>query len=280
MNVVPLAADSMGVRSAATLVETASHRIVIDPSAALAPKRFELTPSALEEEELGRFKTDIVAAVDTSDIIVISHYHHDHFDPGADFYEGRRIFMKSWKSDINFSQKERAKNLLNDFKSSGVISTVTSADGERFTLEDGVDISFSHAVPHGPVGTNIGYVIMTCVRENDFVFIHCSDVGGPVESSTAGAIIAAEPDLVYLDGPPTHLIETHFSRPDLDKAINNILDIITLTRAVVILDHHLLRDNLYKILLKDVYERSSRVKTAAEYLGVPNRLLEANRDKL
>ena len=48
MNVVPLAADSIGVRSMATYVECGQTRVLIDPGAALAPNRFGLPPADAE----------------------------------------------------------------------------------------------------------------------------------------------------------------------------------------------------------------------------------------
>ena len=45
MNVVPLAADSLGVRSMATYVECGATRILIDPGATLAPNRYGLPPA-------------------------------------------------------------------------------------------------------------------------------------------------------------------------------------------------------------------------------------------
>ena len=45
MNVVPLAADSLGVRSMATYVECGQTRILIDPGASLGGSRFNLPPA-------------------------------------------------------------------------------------------------------------------------------------------------------------------------------------------------------------------------------------------
>jgi len=270
----------MGVRSSATLVESSNYKIVIDPSAALAPKRFELPPSEREQALLKNFKTGINSAASTADIIIISHYHHDHFDPEARYYGGKKLFLKSWDSAINRSQKERSKKLRHDLEKLVEKPSMTAADGLNFRFEEGLELSFTHALPHGTVGTNLGYVIMTTIEEDGFVFIHSSDVQGPVERSTAEIIISKNPDIIYLDGPPSHLINSHFSVPDLEKAINNICDIITYTRAVVILDHHIVRDRAYKELLKQVYEQGLRVQTAAEYMKQDNLLLEANRDLL
>ena len=52
MNIIPIASDSLGVRSMATYVETKDCKIVIDPSAALGPKRYGLPPAKEEQEAL------------------------------------------------------------------------------------------------------------------------------------------------------------------------------------------------------------------------------------
>ena len=54
MNVIPLAADSLGVRSVATYVECGDTRIVIDPGASLGRSRFTLPPADAEWEALKR----------------------------------------------------------------------------------------------------------------------------------------------------------------------------------------------------------------------------------
>ena len=48
MNIVPLAADSLGVRSMATYVECGETRLLIDPGAALGASRFGLPPAEAE----------------------------------------------------------------------------------------------------------------------------------------------------------------------------------------------------------------------------------------
>src|SRR5262249_60655583 len=54
MRVMPLAADSLGVRSMATYVEAGDLRLLLDPGAALSPNRFGLPPTPEEEEALAR----------------------------------------------------------------------------------------------------------------------------------------------------------------------------------------------------------------------------------
>jgi predicted metallo-beta-lactamase superfamily hydrolase len=59
MKIIPIASDSLGVRSMATYVETKDCKILIDPSAALGPKRYGLPPSIIEIEALKKIKKKI-----------------------------------------------------------------------------------------------------------------------------------------------------------------------------------------------------------------------------
>jgi predicted metallo-beta-lactamase superfamily hydrolase len=280
MKVTPLAADSMGVRSSAFLVESGTHRLVLDPGARLAPKRYDLPPSNQEKVVLERLNNLIETEVDSADILVISHYHNDHFKAHADYYKNKQIFVKSWESDINHKQRERALKLQDHFKELKVESEVSICDGTTSVIDSDLKLIFSNAVPHGSIGAKTGYVVMITVAEPDFTFMYSSDIQGPVEPSTADQIIAMNPNLLYLDGPPTNLLGNIMTIADLEKAINNILDILTYTNSKVILDHHLLRDVNYREHLQRVFDFDGRVQTAAEYLGNPNTMLEANRDKL
>ena len=108
MNVVPLAADSLGVRSMATYVECGQTQVLIDPGAALAPNRFGLPPADEEWEALKRANDRISAYATRAGIIFLSHYHEDHFrhDPGL--YEGRTVWAKDARRMINPRQAQRA----------------------------------------------------------------------------------------------------------------------------------------------------------------------------
>ena len=58
MKIIPLAADSLGVRSMATYVEAGSTGLLLDPGATLAPARYGLPPSEEEWEALRRANPD------------------------------------------------------------------------------------------------------------------------------------------------------------------------------------------------------------------------------
>ncbi len=48
MEIIPLASETLGVRSMAIAVKTADCTIIVDPSIALAPKRYGLEPHKIE----------------------------------------------------------------------------------------------------------------------------------------------------------------------------------------------------------------------------------------
>src|SRR5439155_1674448 len=79
VKVVPLAAESLGVRSMATFVEAGETGILIDPGATLSPSRFNLPPSEEEWEELRRANDRISAYAARASLVFVSHYHEDHF---------------------------------------------------------------------------------------------------------------------------------------------------------------------------------------------------------
>ena len=60
MKVIPLAADSLGVRSMATYVEVAGTGILIDPGATIAASRFNLPPAPEEWDALRRARNDVI----------------------------------------------------------------------------------------------------------------------------------------------------------------------------------------------------------------------------
>src|SRR2546427_4961978 len=97
MKVIPLAADSLGVRSMATYVEVGSTGILIDPGATLSPSRFNLPPSEPEWEALRRANDRISAYATRAAFVFVSHYHEDHFRSDPATYAGRTVLVKDPK---------------------------------------------------------------------------------------------------------------------------------------------------------------------------------------
>src|SRR2546423_15437557 len=89
MKVIPLAADSLGVRSMATYVEVGDLGVLIDPGATLAPSRFNLPPATEEWDALRRANDRISAYAARASMIFASPYHADHFRSDPPTYVGR-----------------------------------------------------------------------------------------------------------------------------------------------------------------------------------------------
>ena len=132
MKVLPLFSDSMGVRSMATLVETDGVKIFIDASAALGPSRYGLPPHPLEIRALEEAKEKIRRLAMDCDILVITHYHYDHYDPEERFYEGKKIFAKDIGGNINRSQRERGAFFRERFEEK---SEIIYCDDSIYELE-------------------------------------------------------------------------------------------------------------------------------------------------
>lgn len=274
MEVLPLVSDSLGVRSMATLVKTKDSKIFIDPSAALGPSRYGLSPAKQEIDALNNYKYKIHELALECEILIISHYHYDHYDPYENFYSRKKIFAKDRKKNINASQKNRAIEFEKIVKD---ICELVYCDAKSFQFGD-TKIKFSEPFPHGPEGIRLGYVLMTTIEE-EMKILHASDVQGPVANKAKDYIISENPDILIIDGPPSYFLGWKFSKKNLEKAEENLVEIIEKTNCEVILDHHLLRDLNYKERFSKVYEKGN-VKTFAEYQNLENNMLEAHRKEL
>jgi len=274
MKIIPIASESLGVRSMATYVETKDCKILIDPSAALGPKRYGLPPHEKELKALRKAKEKISEIAKKCDILTISHYHYDHYDPDEAFYKGKKVFLKDISKNINKSQKQRGTEFK---KKIDKTCDLTYCDDSKHKI--GVTtLIFSPPFFHGPENVRLGYVIMTTVKDDEKTILHASDVQGPVTKNAKDYIIYQNPDLLVLDGPPTNMLGFRFSKKNLQIASNNIKEIIKKINCQIIIDHHLIRDPKYKEKFPEPYQTNIKnVKTFAEYLGKENNTLEANR---
>jgi len=277
MKIIPIASDSLGVRSMATYVETKDCKILIDPSAALGPKRYGLPPSKEEQETLFKTKLKIAEFAEQCNVLTISHYHYDHYDPNEVFYKGKKVFAKDIAKDINKSQKQRGTDFKNMVEN---ICDLKYCDDSTHQIGDTI-ITFSPPFFHGPENVRLGYVIMTTIDDGKKRIIHSSDVQGPVTTSAKDYILDKKPDLLIMDGPPSIFLGWKFSKQNLQDASDNLVEIIKTLRCQVILDHHLLRDLKYLDVFSEPYNiGKDKVKTFAEYLGKKNNTLEAHRKEM
>ncbi len=271
----------MGVRSMATYIETKDCKIFIDPGVNLAEKRYGLPPHPLEISEKERVWKEIVRYAEKAEIIIITHYHYDHYNPFQDLFifENKYVFLKHPTRKINQSQMNRARQFLEKIKK--ISAEIYYADNREFFIEE-TRILFSPPVPHGK-SSNLGYVLEVLIEEEAEKFLFTSDVQGPILNEHLHFIIRNKPSLIFLDGPVTYLLGQTFSHDDLDKSIENIKRILNETPVrKVIIDHHLLRDIRWRqLILKDIsHEEKEYILTAADFSGKPIKLLEANRRRL
>ncbi|MEN6328883.1 MAG: MBL fold metallo-hydrolase [Methanobacteriaceae archaeon] len=287
MKITPLAFESMGVRSMATYVET-DHKIIIDPGTSLGPKRFGFPPWKTELEALYKTRASIQEHARKADIVTISHYHHDHFTPfqlgkyldsnpkyAAQIYDNKQLFIKDPTSHINQNQRKRAQNLLKNL----VNSKIAYADGQTFQV-GGTTLKFSNALPHGPEGSRMGYLIALTIKWEEETLMHASDVQGPIFDGTRDYILQEKPDTLILSGPPIYLVGFALEERDLDRARKNLIKIVKKVPRVVV-EHHLLRDLRYFEFLESVEKESGKeVLLASQLLGKEPYLLEARRKEL
>jgi len=272
-NVIPVCSESLGVRSLAVYVETDDAKIFVDPSAELG-MRYSLPPSEEEYEMLSYFKYKIRELAEKCDVLTISHYHFDHYDPEEDFYSGKKVYAKSIEKNINKSQHSRGMEFNEIFRNR---CDLIYADDTKHKIGN-TTIKFSKPFAHGQEGTSLGFVLMTTIEEN-FKFLHTSDIGGAVQDSAKDYIISESPDLIVMDGIASYFLGFRLSKDAIEKSRKNINEMLDKTNSEIILDHHLLRDLKYKKYFSEIYE-TGRVKTFAEYNGVENNMLEAKRKEL
>ena len=276
MKVIPLAAESLGVRSMATFVEVGATGILLDPGATLAPLRFNLPPADEEWEAFRRANDRISAYAARAAFVFVSHYHDDHFRSDPSTYAGRVVLAKDPRRMVGGLQAKRAGEL---WKALGPVARVEAADGIR-RREAALELSVSPPLPHGVEGTVLGYVVALTVSDpaERTRFVFASDVQGPL-SSVATAYLAKErPTLLYLSGPPSYL-ERDLGTAVVERGIDNLLRLVETTGCRVIMDHYAIRDARFPERFARLWE-TRRVTTAAEYLGLEAVALECRRNRL
>ncbi len=273
MKIIPLAAESLGVRSMATYVEIGQTGVLIDPGATLAPRRFDLPPSAEEWEALRRANDRISAYATRAEVVFVSHYHEDHFRSDPASYVGRTVLVKDPRRMVAGLQAKRAAEL---WTALAPVARVHSADGSRRRTLD-LDLRVSPPLPHGLDGTPLGYVLVLTLADpaEHERFVFASDVQGPLSPVAAAYLIQERPTLLYVSGPPSY-IEREIGAAVVERGIENLLRVMDTTGCRVIMDHHALRDARFTERFARLWDTRA-VVTAAGHLGLADAPLESRR---
>ncbi len=295
LRVVPLAAESFGVRSMCNYVETSDVRVLLDAGVSLCPNRYGLPPHPLEYKAIIESRKRIAEAAEKADVVTVSHYHFDHHTPSYEdwlcnwteaditarqIYQGKIVLVKNPKEWINFSQRRRGWV----FQKTGgkYAEKLEVADGETFIFGK-TRIKFSEPVPHGPEDSALGWVLMATIEVENEKFIFAPDVQGPISAKTLEIIVNEKPQLVMVGGPPSYLAGFRVDEEQFRLGMHNLEKVVE-TVPCTILEHHILRDENWREKAAKVFETAEKtghkVLTAAEFLGEENAFLEAMRKRL
>ncbi len=295
IKVTPLAAESFGVRSMCTIVETPDVAVLLDAGVSLAPYRFSLPPHPIEFQTINKLRARIAQAADKAQVVTISHYHFDHHTPSFEdwvvnwtqeretarqIYQGKTVLMKHPKENINASQRQRAWMFQ---KTGGKhAKTLEAADGRTFCFGESC-LRFSEAVVHGSEDSVLGWVVMALVEFGEERFMFAPDVQGPMAQKTQSIILEAKPTVLMLGGPPFYLGGFRVAEAQLKQGLNNLERIVEAV-PVTILEHHALRDENWQNWTRQVYAKATEVGhailSAAEFAGQSNVFLESKRKQL
>ena len=291
IEIEPLAAESMGVRSMCLRLSTPDVSMVLDPSAALS-MRYGLEPHPAEYRRLETSLQSIFVAARKADVISISHYHYDHVRPGFTnfrynfssreelqrMFEGKTVLAKDNRENINASQRRRGFYFQKDV--GDIVDEIRWADGQSYSFGQ-TTVSYSRPLPHGPSASELGYVIATRVAHGDRQVLFVPDVQGPVDRESLSYCISVKPDIALVGGPPLYL--DRFEESHRQAALYSLAVMAPLFPLLVV-DHHLMRSSEWHAWLSPVMNAATRagnkVMTMGELAGVEVSCLEANRESM
>lgn len=270
-----IGAESLGVRSLCCRVTLPNRRIVIDPGVALGYIRYGLQPHPVQIAVGRKIRDRILAVLEDATDVVFSHFHGDHVPlVDANPYQLSvcslpRSFreLRAWSKscdDLTGVMRRRFQDVYDLMGSNMQIVEGRTVDG----------LTFSRSVPHGVPDSSMGTVMLTKVEVGGDVFVHASDIQ-LLDASTIDLLIGWRPDIVLAAGPPLYL--DRLSSALREMAWRNAVRLAQHV-DVVILDHHLMRSQKGEVWLDALSETVGRqVYCAADYMGYPRRLLEAER---
>uniref|UniRef100_A0A7J3X679 UPF0282 protein ENM88_02630 n=1 Tax=Thermofilum pendens TaxID=2269 RepID=A0A7J3X679_THEPE len=286
----PLADESLGVRSMSILVTTPDVVILLDPGVSLAPRRFNLPPHPEEFRALAEARKRIVDRSQEAEILVISHYHRDHFTPPyeslyeccsdddfvAIYSRRKKLLLKALDSKTPFNQKKRAWLLTKAFEKLGVKAEQV---GEGSTSFGETTLSFFSS-SHG--SSKLGNVLVVTLRYRDeCTLIFAPDVQGPVDDAAFSRMLSTRFDIAFVGGPPLYLQERSEELTSIARrGLANLAALVKANPRRVVVSHHLLRAPDWVEALEQYGVDEDNVLTYSSIRGSPLTLLEANRKLL
>lgn len=266
MRIIPLASETLGVRSMATFVETKDVNILIDPGLSVVSLLHSLPPTPFELRALFGLRKRIRNSSKDADIIIITHYHNDHFSMNPSIYRGKDVFIKDPERFISNNQRKRAERLIK------TISKVAKIYYAKKDVRFGdTRIKFSPLLTHG-ITKKMGGVVSVFIEEK-IRFLYSSDVQGFPEEEQVSFLLENPPDIVFFDGPTDETLP--LSLINLSRIMDGFKD------TTWVMDHHPFRFldwcERYSPLISLFEEKGILLKTFASFLSLKEELLEAER---
>ena len=278
MSIEIIGAESLGVRGLCCLVTLPDRRIMIDPGVSLGYVRHGLLPHPVQIAVGRRVRETILQLLNNATDVVFSHFHGDHvplldanpYQLSIQSLPSRFHELRCWsKSDGDLSPGMDKR-----------FHDLAELLGTNMRIAEGLSegpLSFSRAVPHGAPDNNMGTLMMTRIEMGSQVFVHASDIQ-LLDAPTVDKVIDWQPDIVLAAGPPLYL--DRLSRAESEHAWDNAVRLAQ-SIDVVILDHHLMRGEEGAVWLDELSAAVGRkVYCAADFMGRPRQLLEAERVQL
>jgi predicted metallo-beta-lactamase superfamily hydrolase len=285
VKIEPISFDSFSVRSMFTIVKT-DLNIFIDPSVAIAPKRYGLEPSKQELKELKEVQNFIVNNYKKSDLFIITHYHWDHCpnpkSPQFEIFKSQKLFLIKDFNKTNKSQYLRANEVIKKAKEINKNFNFEIADNKEIEISNTL-IKFTKPLWHGPENSPLGKVIGAYVEYKNNSLLFASDIQGILNKETLNELIKFNPKILIMSGPATYHYKWNRSWTQTNN--KNLKTFIEKTNVkTIIIDHHLLRDLKYKEKIQEVLDFADqfnvKILTAAEFKGEKILQLEAHRKEL
>lgn len=268
MKILPLAADSLGVRSMATLVTGGHASVLIDPGVSLAgTEPGGLAPANVERQAAAVARARIIAAANRCQGVFVTSYGQDHHNLLADCRETLSVFLKTPKNSEEYAA---AMTIIGAIK----------APGRSIAFADGCAAAFDGLTASCSLG--LGAMVVT-LRGDERTFVHASSALNRDCDAAQRHIVEQAPDLIYLSGAPLYRLEEEDGsdhdgqvRRACRRALRALLEIGRKTGCRTVVDHELVRTMDYRQLYAPAFSTGT-VCTAAEFLNAKEALLEAAR---
>ena len=279
MKVLPIAADSLGVRSMATLVTAEGGSLLLDPGVTVAGERFGLGPTNVERSVYTRTAAQVVEVAHRADALLVTSYGPGHVNLLPDAPLETPVYAKIPRMLAEHRESRRVFPLVSSEQ-----RPIMLMDDGQFRLS-GMEVRCSPPLQRARDGDQADTAFAVTARGDGRTFVFVSDVGWPLSLEIRHYLLKQQPDLLYLSGPDLTdavqypLMGRQTRPPWLIDALADIKTLLESTGCRIILDHGIVRDVRYPAYFREAFDRAW-VMTAAEFRGMPINLLEARRQEL